>query len=135
MPFWSRIFYPKKWRTPTVQLDGGGTFMVGAVGEASYQRRLNRIVGGNMEDGHSKHVDVLLVPYRSRHDKNAVAVTINGHIVGHLSKENALLLRKQMEADGHLDKSVQCHGRIVRDWRRSRHDEERYGVELDISVL
>jgi len=71
-------------------------FLVRAVGESFYQRRLNKIMGGKTADSQSKHVDVLLVPYRNKHDRNAVAVTINGNIVGHLSRGNALLLRKQI---------------------------------------
>ncbi len=135
MPFWSRVFFPKKWNTPSVLLDGGGRFLVRAAGESFYQRRLNRIAGGKTEDIHNRHVDVLLVPYRNKHDKNAVAVTIYGKIVGHLSRDNAVLLRKQMAADGHRGKSALCPGRIINDWRRSHDDEVSYGVELDVSVL
>ncbi len=137
MPFWSRVFFPEKWNTPSVQLDGGGMFLVRAVGESFYQRRLNSLAGEITKDIHAKHVDVLLVPYRNKHDRNAVAVTICGKIVGHLSPENAVLLRKQMAADGHSGKSALCPGRIISDWRRRRShaDEESYGVELDISVL
>jgi hypothetical protein len=135
MPFWSRVFFPKKWHRPSVELDGGGMFLVRAVGESSYQRTLKRIVGANTADALSKPVDVLLVPYRNRRDRSAVAVTIHGKIVGHLSQDNALLLRKQMEADGHRGESAACPGRIIIDRRRSQDNVVVYGVELDVSVL
>jgi hypothetical protein len=68
---------------------GGETLEV--VGEAYYQDALWRIVGGHTVHLVRHEIVASLLPEpRNPYDPNAVKIVINGLLVGHLSREDAL---------------------------------------------
>lgn len=62
------------------------------VGEASYQDALWAVCGGSIGEPIRHSVVAVLVPEpRNPHDPNAIAVQIDGHLVGYLAREDAVL--------------------------------------------
>lgn len=96
------------------------------VGESHYQRELEEIAGGRTEDGVDLSVDAELVPQDDNpHDQNAVAVQVNGTIVGFLPREQAAAYRC-------AGRGREKHGaRIVGGWYRGRDDRGHFGVKLE----
>ena len=96
------------------------------VGESHYQRELEEISGGRTEDGVDLSVNAELVPQDDNpHDQNAVAVQVNGTIVGFLPREQAAAYRC-------AGRGREKHGaRIVGGWDRGSDDRGHFGVRLD----
>jgi len=96
------------------------------VGESHYQRELEEISGGRTEDGVDLSVNAELVPQDDNpHDQNAVAVQVNGKIVGFLPREQAAAYRS-------AGRGREKHGaRIVGGWNRGKEDRGSFGVRLD----
>lgn len=68
------------------------------VGEASHQDALWAICGGSSGQKIRFPVVAVLVPEpHNPHDANAIAVRIKSHLVGYLSRENAILYRPGLE--------------------------------------
>lgn len=84
------------------RIKGNGRYSVEAVGESFYKPALHAIFGVSEEDGgEEKHLDgVLVLEDDNPHDKNAVAVTLMGKKVAHLSREVAADFRKAIARDG-----------------------------------
>jgi hypothetical protein len=119
---------------PTHHLEGNGSFDFPIVGEASYQKNLALIAGQKQPNGveiKTKAI-VFLDPF-NRHDKNAVRVEINGLIVGHLSKDNALQNRAWLKINKLGSITCLVDAVITGGWLRS--DSEGYfGVSLDFTM-
>ena len=68
----------------------GGDEDLEVVGEASYQDALWAICGGWQDSRVRKDITATMVPEPdNEHDPNAIAVYIQGEIVGHLARDNA----------------------------------------------
>lgn len=114
-------------------ISGPGDFEIEVVGESHYQQALERICGGRSEDGAEEYVTAILVledtnPY----DKMAVRVDIEGHTVGHLSRDNARAYRRQLKAAGHPRLTATCNAVIRGGWDRGGGDRGHFGVRLDL---
>ena len=72
------------------ELPGPGTFEIEVVGESHYQEALVQICGGRSEES-ARFVTtaVLVLDDDNPYDAKAVRVEIDGHAVGHMSRENA----------------------------------------------
>jgi len=112
---------------------GESTYNQEIVGESFYQNKLKRIAGGYKEHGHELIVDAILINDNfNKYDKNAVAVTINKRIVGHLSKSEAQHYRSYMNSIGHSKKNAKCKAIIVGGWKKGFRDKGNFGVKLDM---
>jgi hypothetical protein len=81
----------------------GGDYAINVVGEASYQRELIKVSGSRTKDGSlssfTKSADLVAEP-TNPHDRNAVAVRIDGLTVGYLSRADAVQFHEVMERLG-----------------------------------
>lgn len=90
--------------TVRAMLYGGGETLE-VVGESHYQDALWQIVGGRRAEPVRHDTHALLVPNpENPYDSNAIEVRIEGHLVGYLSREDAVLYRpgllRLMQTDG-----------------------------------
>lgn len=133
MGIFSSLFGGRKQPKQIARLDGPGTFSIDIVGESHYQDELEEITGGKTEEGHRMEVDALLVhDDGNRYDNKAVAVSIEGEIVGHLDKKLARQFRKRMAEAGIAGYPAACKAYIVGGWDRGGGDEGQFGVKLDL---
>lgn len=121
---------------PMVQVEAktfkGRDRRVEIVGEASYQGELAELAGPKTENGVNVYKTAALVPEPSnRHDKNAVAVKIDGLTVGYLSRDQVPGFHKAIASVGFGSASlVGFRARIHGGWKRPGNDEGHYGVTL-----
>jgi hypothetical protein len=142
MGFFGRVFGRSK-RTAAseeeprmvARLQGPGKFQLDIVGESNYQDSLLEICGGKTSEGHRKEVEaMILLDNGNPYDSNAVAVYIDGNLVGHLSRDFAVQYRKRMEQAGALEYPAACQALIVGGWDRGDGDEGHFGVKLDLPL-
>jgi hypothetical protein len=118
----------------TVILQGNGDFDFEVVGEASYQDALSEICGGETEGGHEHSCAAgLICDDKNAFDPNAVAVTINGYIVGYLARPAALEYRRQIAGLNIQSSTVGCRAVIRGGWDRGKRDRGNFGVWLDLA--
>lgn len=116
-----------------VDLRGGQTVEV--VGESHYQDALRRLCGGKTEAGHHKPAVAVLSPeFDNPHDSNAISVSIDGRLVGYMSRtdaKNYRLLIEEMHRQGQVARSGAW---IVGGWRRDQSDQGHFGVKLNLGA-
>jgi hypothetical protein len=66
------------------------------------------------------------------YDANAVAVLVDGHKVGHLSKTNALAYRNIIDRAISAHGVATCSGEIRGGWDRGNGDTGKYGIVLSV---
>lgn len=119
--------------TGTVMLNGGREVEV--VGESHYQKTLERAAGGRQREGVRVEVVATLVPEPSnKHDRNAIAVQVEGQTVGYLRREMAGSygpLMRRLRDEGLL---AQCSATIVGGWDRGWRDRGDFGIWLDLAT-
>jgi hypothetical protein len=74
----------------------------------------------------------LLPEPTNRYDRNAVAVFVAGHQVGHLSREDAIIFKPVLAELARRGKVAMCAATIVGGWDRGRNDRGSFGVKLDL---
>ena len=112
-----------KWRN--------GSFPMEVVGESNYQEALMKICGGFSRDGYELELVAEIEREPSNpYDKNAILVSIDGHTVGYLNKDQAQRVSAQMIEDG--IERARCSSKIVGGWRTNQHDSGHFGVRLGI---
>jgi hypothetical protein len=95
------------------------------VGEASYQDRIARIVGGKTPEGVTHECQARLFPEPTNpFDENAVAVTITGSVVGYLPHALAEVYLRNHSGQATVDAV------IVGGWKDGE-DEGNFGVRLN----
>lgn len=106
---------------------------VDVVGEASYQDELEDVAGGRTYRGADELKTAVLVPEPSNpYDPNAIRVTIDGVLVGYLSRKNAELVSEYLNGLAAQGTLVSCSARVVGGWRRKGGDDGHFGVVLDV---
>ena len=126
--------FSKKKELPIVRIEGPRKFALDIVGESHYQTTLDRLAGGKIEDGHKLEMEALLfLENDNPYDNKAVAVGINGNIVGYLDRETARSYREQIAAAGQPKAAGIVAARIVGGWLRE-NDDGHYGVKLDLPI-
>lgn len=116
-------------------LRGPGTYEFNIVGESRYQTALEAICGGRTDESAEHYtVAILHLDDSNAFDSLAVCVTIECHIVGYLSRQDARSYRGQLKRLGHERIVCQCDAVIVGGWRRSATDEGHFGVKLDLPM-
>lgn len=117
--------------TATHHLQGTGKYSFPIVGESFYQRAIDAVAGPKTPDG----VDVLatatlVLDDFNRHDNKAVRVEIEGQVVGHLSKDNAVKYRAWLKSHGIKNATCTADARITGGWQRGSGEGD-YGVSLN----
>jgi len=111
-----------------VLLSGAGDFDFNIVGESYRQDEIAAVAGGRTEDGVRLETHADLSPEANNpHDANAVAVSIDGHHVGYLSRADAIQYRTRFGT-----RKAMCGALIVGGWDRGGRDRGHFGVRLDI---
>jgi len=114
----------------TVALAAGRGFTFNIVGESRYQKQLDRLCGGRCEEGHKKEVGARLTFENNPHDRNAIAVSIQGKQVGWVPSELAAEMRAQI-SEVSPKGVVTCKAKIVGGWDKDDYQGS-YGVKLSI---
>lgn len=100
-------------------------------GEGHYQAALSRICGGHKRNGHAlESVAVLRPEPDNAYDPNAVQVTIDGELVGYLSRADAERFTRESAKQGHAGAAIRTGAKVVGGWRTNQHDEGSFGVYL-----
>lgn len=104
------------------------------VGEKSYQPALRRISGGRTPTGPRApdHIATLIREPKNRYDHNAIAVTIDGSLVGYLAREDAVRYKAVVEWMLARGKTISCAARLIGGWDRGRGDSGSIGVLLHL---
>ncbi len=114
-----------------MSIEGDGGYDLDVVGESYYQDALVRIAGPHTEDGRRVKVSaVLYLEPDNPHDRNAIRVEINGETVGHVSRELAPDLRKELISQGARSGHRVGVDAIIVGGRIG----ESYGVWLDVPM-
>jgi hypothetical protein len=116
--------------TMEVEVAGPGTFGVEVVGVSRYQ--------GVLEAAASRGAAIdatLMLEDDNPHDRQAVAVHINGQRAGYLSRANARLYRADLAAAGQPHIVVRCKGKIVGGFEIARGERAHFGLKLDLPKL
>lgn len=119
----------------TLWVLGDGSYSIGAVGESNYQEALEEVAGGRKPRGVNKRVNAeLKLEDDNPHDSNAVAVLIEGHKVGYLSRSHAQGFREEAGRGLESARRILCRARIRGGWNRGPRDRGHFGVTLDIGA-
>lgn len=104
-------------------------FDVEVVGESHYQEALQRLVG-------RPSLEACLTPQTANpHDRNAVAVTIDGQMVGYLSRDDAPLFRDRLAAHGLGLQPTLCSASIEGGHRLPDGSIASLGVRLALEAI
>ena len=115
----------------TMSIEGDGAYDLDVVGESYYQDALVRIAGPHTEDGRRvKVAAVLYLEPDNPHDRNAIRVEINGATVGHIPRDLAGELRKELIGQGARSGDRIGVDAIIVGGRVG----ESYGVWLDVPM-
>lgn len=114
-----------------MKLNGSGRFDQGVVGEQHYQDALIKIAGPySTERRRIRCEAVLYLQPDNPHDRNAVRVEIDGSMVGYIHREQAPLLRRQLQQIGVADGQRVTVDAIIGGGLIG----QRYGVYLDFDL-
>lgn len=116
---------------------GPSTFQVGVVGESFYEASFAELCGQRTLEGVRVPATAMLqLQDDNPHDRQAVAVFIGGHPVGHLSRAHARAFRRSVRY-GKLSEfeTFECIALIVGGWDRGEDDFGNYGVKLDLALF
>jgi hypothetical protein len=124
---------PKSWKAKR-SFEIYSAFPTEIVGESHYQDVLLGICGRKTLNGHRKIVDAEMLPEPdNRYDPNAVAVYIDRHVVGYLSREDAKTYHAIRGST-----TAACKALIVGGWKQKvdedEWDEGSFGVRLAVRV-
>lgn len=115
---------------PTIPRGG----LVNVVGESYYQDALTKVTGGRRSHGVDMNCVAMLIPEpTNEYDRDAVAVTINGLKVGHLSREEARFYRPLVDQTIKAVGLATVEARICGGWDHGASDRGSFGVELYFS--
>ena len=131
MSWFSKVF-GKSESTPSIELARTRGFTHDIVGEASYQKNIERVVGGKKQYSAKHECKALLeCEIGNPHDENAVAVKIEKKVVGYLSREDAANYRAELKViDANLP-TTNVHAKIVGGWK-DEESEGSFGVKLNL---
>jgi hypothetical protein len=113
MGLFKRRKRPGSTQVGTLMFDEGeSTELVAAVAESHYQDALRSLCGSQRGEEVRFDCTAVLVPEPSNpHDSNAVMVQVDAHLVGYLSRGDAVNYRSLI-ADA-LPRFIQCEARIA----------------------
>jgi HIRAN domain len=116
--------------------NGPREFLFDIVGESYHQKELEKICGGRTRDSVELETEAYLVPESDNpYDGNAVAVYIDGDMVGHLDRIDAREWRRELAKQGLGVITVRCQAMIVGGWDRGPDNRGHFGVKLDLPCI
>lgn len=113
---------------------GPSLFRVDVAGESFYEASFAALCGERTLEGVKISAQAKLhLQDDNPYDRSAVAVTIDGHPVGHLSRDNARAFRRMVRY-GKLSmfEVFGCAALVVGGWDRGDGDVGNFGVKLDL---
>lgn len=103
------------------------------VGESFYQPALQALAGDHGDDAANLETTAVVVPDDNNpHDNKAVKVLIDGHQVGHLSRDDARSYRRRLAAKKQGMVAAQCGALIMGGFVSRGGERASYGVRLDM---
>lgn len=104
------------------------------VGESFYQDALEALGGARTERGVERrnHQAALMPEPENPKDPKAIAVLIEGRLVGYLSREDAREYRPVLNLVESMDLGVGCHASLTGGWDRGSGDRGAIGVVLHL---
>ncbi|MGZ9812620.1 HIRAN domain-containing protein [Pseudoroseicyclus sp. H15] len=119
-------------RRRVLRVRGDGHYLQEVVGESQYCASIRRAVGDPGGDGVDVRKTVTLEhqPHNA-HDKNAVAVRLEGSIVGYLPRDDAAEWVEAQRAQALSAIQVTASARIRGGWERPGDDHGHFGVRID----
>lgn len=106
------------------------------MGDAAYQAALEAICGARVSRGVNKlETARLILEDRNPSDKKAVRVEIRGRQVGYLTRDIAILYRRQLVAMNKPRANGQCQAAIRGGWVSADGRKGSYEVWLDLPTF
>jgi hypothetical protein len=117
-------------------ISGTGRFLVDVAGESFYEESFAALCGERTIEGIRVNVAAQMeLCDDNPHDNRAVRVTIQGHPVGHLSREDARAFRRLVRYGSLAEHEVfECAAVIVGGWDRGEGNLGHFGVRLDLNL-
>jgi hypothetical protein len=115
-------------------IEGAGNYRIDVAGESFYEESFAALCGERTIEGvRIESRAQLTLQDDNPHDKHAVAVSIGGHQVGHLSRDDARAFRRLVRYGPlSLHERFECSALICGGWDRGDGDVGNYGVRLDL---
>jgi hypothetical protein len=116
-------------------IKGPGQYRINVAGESFYSESFAILVGQRNEEGVQIEMRAqITLQDHNEHDRQAVQVTIQGHPVGHLSREHARAFRRTVRYGTLSEHEVfECAALICGGWDRGGTDVGNFGVRLDLA--
>lgn len=113
---------------------GQAAYRVDVAGESFYDDSFKELCGERTIEGiRTEVIAQMELCDDNPHDNRAVRVTIRGHQVGHLSREDARAFRRLVRYGALAEHEVfQCAAIIVGGWDRGEGKLGNFGVRLDL---
>lgn len=119
--------------TPALVWPARDEYEFEVVGESFYQPALRALAGNHGSDAAHLVTTAVLVPDdRNPHDNKAVKVLIDGHHVGHLSRDDARSYRRRLAAKKQGMVAAQCGALVMGGFVARNGERASYGVRLDM---
>lgn len=109
-----------------------GQFEVDIVGESYYQKALAKIAGNPLNYSEFECLATLQLEDDNQYDSKAVAVWINGMMVGHLSKDDALSFRRRVARKEITGPFTTCNAKVIGGGTKGNGQKYSFGVKLDM---
>lgn len=118
-------------------ISGPLKYRVDVAGESFYKQSFFELCGERTLEGVRINATAKLhLQDDNPYDRVAVAVTIDGYQVGHLSRDNARAFRRIVRYGNlSLFEVFECAALIVGGWDRGEGDGGNFGVKLDLSLF
>ena len=115
-------------------IQGPGEYHINVAGESFYPDAFAALVGPRREEAVQIAARAQLTLQDDNvHDKHAVMVTIDGHPVGHLSREHARAFRRSVRYGPlAVHEQFECAALICGGWDRGDGNAGHFGVRLDL---
>lgn len=103
------------------------------VGESNYQPALRKIAGDHGAESVAMDCIATLVPDDANaYDKSAVQVSVNGEVVGYLSRDDARSFRRRLGRKGLTGQATTCAAKVVGGGTKRGGERLMYGIQLDM---
>ena len=114
---------------------GDGEYGYEIVGTSHYQEALRTICGGLNKNGHNlKRTAYLVHDANNKYDKRAIAVLVEGRLIGHLSKRDAPDYYDYLAKHELFKANIRSPAQIVGGWDRGPEHTGLFGVRLDLTL-
>lgn len=100
-------------QAPACHWQDGGRYETEVVAESAYQNTIRQLAGAHGDDNaKTAHTAILLPDDAYPYDDKAVAVFVEGRVVGYLAREDARRLRRKLERKELAGQPTSCASEI-----------------------